>query len=291
MQARGHIVAMTGDGVNDAPALKQADCGTAVSGATDAARAAAALILTAPGLSVINNAIDQARRIFGRITSYTIYRVALTMDILFLVVLSTIFLDFTPLTAIMIVIMSLLDDAPIMTIAYDNTPVSGKPTRWHIPRLLTVAGVLGLFSIFESFGLLLIGVRVLSHSDLQQYFGLADRHQLQTVMFLQLIVGGHLLLFVTRTERWFILPPFPATPLLVAILLTQVVAVLMCGFGWLAPPIPWRLIAWVWAYSIGWIFVLGGVRLATERFAAYRTTRQAESVLVVNQPLRLHAAP
>src|SRR5260221_5390399 len=200
------------------------DWGTAVSGATDAARGAAALILTAPGLSVINDAIDEARRIFGRITTYTIYRIALTMDIMFVVVLSTIFLDFAPLTAMMIVAMSLLDDVPIMTIAYDHTPVSAKPIRWHMPQLLSVATVLGVFSIVETFGLLLIGIRVLSHPHLQDYFGLASEDQLQTVMFLQLVAGGHLLLFITRSERWFFLPPFPAMPLFSPIVLTQILS-------------------------------------------------------------------
>jgi H+-transporting ATPase len=139
----------------------------------------------------------------------------------------------------MIVIMSPLDDVPTMTIAYDNTPVSEQPIRWQMPRLLGVSAVLGLFSVIESFGLLLIGIRVLSHPRLQQYFGLANDHQLQTVMFLQLVVRGHLLLFVTRTERWFFLPPFPAAPLVVAIVITQILAVLMCGFGWLIPSISW----------------------------------------------------
>jgi H+-transporting ATPase len=171
-----------------------------------------------------------------------------------------------------------------------DAAIRARAIRWEMPRLLGIAIVLGLFSIVESFGLLWFGIRALTHPDLQDYFGLTNGYQLQTVMFLQLVAGGHLVLFITRTERWFFLPPFPAPALFIAIVLTQILAVLMCGFGLLVPPIPWTLIGWVWAYNIAWMFVLGGVRLITERFAAYRTARHSRSVDMVNQSLRLHAA-
>jgi H+-transporting ATPase len=209
---------------------------------------------------------------------------------MFLVVMSTVFLDFAPLTAVMIVIMSLLDDVPIMAIAYDNTAVSPQPIRWQMPRLLGISVVLGLFSIIQSFGLLWIGIRVLTHQHLAEQFDLSSEQQLQTVMFLQLVAGGHLLLFITRNERWFFQPPFPAPLLFFAIVVTQVIAVLMCGYGWLVPPIPWEVIGWVWVYNIAWMFVLGAVRLVAEKFATYRTARQARSVRIVNESLGPQAA-
>lgn len=264
MQKRGHIVAMTGDGVNDAPALKQADCGTAVSGATDAARSAAALILTAPGLSVIKTAIDEARRIFERITSYTIYRVALTMTIMFLVVLSAIFLKFTPLTAIMIVIMSLLDDIPIMTIAYDNTSVSDKPIRWRMKRILTTSSVLGVVAVIQSMIMLVYEFMAVRNGS-GSIFGITDKSQLQTLMFLRLVVAGHLLLFVTRQSKWFFQRPFPASALFWAIIATQILAACMCFFGWLVPAISLKTILLIWVYNIIWMFIINIVRLILER--------------------------
>jgi H+-transporting ATPase len=245
LQRRGHIVGMTGDGVNDAPPLKQADIGIAVSGATDAARAAADLVLTAPGLSVIARAIEEARRIFERMTSYATFRIAETVRVLLFMTLSILVFDFYPVTAIMIVLLAILNDLPIMMIAYDNVRVAERPVRWDMRRVLTMSVILGVLGVIASFGLFWVGERYLH----------LPRHTIQTLIFLKLLVAGHLTIYLTRNTGWFWQRPLPSWRLFVACETTQVLGTLAAVYGWFVEPIGWGYALLVWAYALAWFVV------------------------------------
>ncbi len=279
LQKADHIVGMTGDGVNDAPALRKADTGIAVSGATDAARAAADIVLLAPGLRVIIDAIKEARITFERMKSYTVYRIAETIRVIIFMTLSIVIFNFYPITAIMIILLALLNDIPILSIAYDNTKIRKMPVRWDMHEMLVLSTWLGLAGVLSSFTLFYITmIYIKAHPESLVYFpdvpnwiDVNDAKSwlgfVQSAFFVKLIVAGHFTIFNTRIDDWFFKRPWPSWILMVAVWSTAIIGTIVAIYGFdIVTPIGWKWALFIWGYASVWFVFNDMVKVAVLRY-------------------------
>jgi H+-transporting ATPase len=216
---------------------------------------------------VIIDAIKESRRIFQRMNSYAIYRIAETLRVLLFMTAAILIFNFYPLTAVMIVMLALLNDGAILSIAYDNVHYKDKPEAWNMRMVLGVATVLGVIGPVAAFGLFYLGDRVFH----------LDHPHLQPMMYLMLSVAGHMTIFLTRTRGpfWSIRP---AKILWMAVLGTQIVATLIAVYGLLMPPLGWRWAGFVWGYALIWALLSDRVKLLAYRiFDPVKTKSKAEA--------------
>merc|ERR1711939_1188225 len=257
LQQRGHLTAMTGDGVNDAPSLKKSDCGIAVEGATEAAQAAADIVFLAPGLSTIVSAIKIARQIFQRMKAYIQYRIALCLHLEIYLVTSMIIINET-IRAELIVFLALFADLATIAVAYDNAHFEQRPVEWQLPKIWIISVVLGILLALGTW--VIRGAMFMPNGGIINNFG-----SIQGILFLEVSLTENWLIFVTRGgETW------PSWQLIGAIFGVDVLSTLFTVFGWLTggrgepsdPETVNRLLSTegrtsivtvviVWGYSIG----------------------------------------
>lgn len=261
LQQRGYLVAMTGDGVNDAPSLKKADTGIAVEGSSDAARSAADIVFLAPGLSAIIDALKTSRQIFHRMYAYVVYRIALSLHLEIFLGLWIAILN-ESLNLQYVVFIAIFADIATLMIAYDNAPFSKTPVKWNLPKLWGTSIILGIIlagGTWLCLSTLLIGGK-----------GIIENHgNRDAILFLQITLTENWLIFITRAKGpfWSSMPSWQLTG---AILVVDAVATLMCIFGVFVPERTHVVtVVRVWVFSFGIFCIMAGVYFLLESSAGF----------------------
>ncbi|OJJ47947.1 hypothetical protein ASPZODRAFT_115259 [Penicilliopsis zonata CBS 506.65] len=253
LQQRGYLVAMTGDGVNDAPSLKKADTGIAVEGSSDAARSAADIVFLAPGLSAIIDALKTSRQIFHRMYAYVVYRIALSLHLEIFLGLWIAILN-ESLNLQLVVFIAIFADIATLAIAYDNAPYSKAPVKWNLPKLWGMSILLGIVLAIGTWIALSTMLAGGEDGGIVQNFGRRDE-----VLFLEISLTENWLIFITRANGPF-WSSLPSWQLAGAILVVDLVATFFCLFGWfVGGQTSIVAVIRIWIFSFGVFCVMGGL--------------------------------
>lgn len=258
LQKAGHTLGMTGDGVNDAPALKQAEVGIAVTNAMDVAKSAASLVLTSPGLYGILSTIKTSRRIYQRMLTYTLNKIMKSFEIIIFLSLGFILEGNLILTPLLMVILLFTNDFATMAIATDRTIYSLKPERWKISKLMKAGGIMALLVLFFSFSVFLIGKHLL-HLSLKE---------LQTLAFLTLVFTGLGNIYLVRERKHF-WNSRPSNWLFFVTGIDLILVILMASYGIFLIPLPFILIAVLLIATVFYLFVVDFLKIRIFSFLKF----------------------
>jgi H+-transporting ATPase len=249
------VIASNGDGINDLPAIKAANVGIAVKNAVTALKATADIVLLSEGISVIRDAIIESRKIFERLYTYSLYRISESLRLIVTIAVLGILYGVYPMTALQIILIALLNDIPIISLAFDKVRVTNRPAKIDAKRRFVLSSLYGIVGVANSL-LLFFLVRDIWHLDWSV---------IQTIFFLKLTVSGHMLIYVAHTKhRWWKF--FPSRQVIWATTVTQFIATGLAFTGFLMPG---KLTLWeigfVWLWALFWMQVSEGAKLIQQK--------------------------